>query len=197
MFKKKIPVLKYPMNKILVGVPNTGTVCAKTAFSLAQMALKAPCEIDFHFERGCNIIWNRTVIALEAEKRGFTHLLFIDSDMFFEPDTLKKLLEVDKDIVGVNANFRRLPLQSTVKLPDGMTEMPSEPFKCDMVGFGIVLIKVSILAKIPPPWFKFEYEGFALVNGEDSYFCREAQKVGAEVWCNPQIFVKHCGEFDY
>ena len=185
------------MNKkisILVGVPNTGTVNAKTAFSLVQMAIHAPYEIDFHFERGCNIVQNRTVIALEAEKRGFTHLLFIDSDMFFEPDTLKKLLAIDKDIVGVNANFRKLPLQSTVKW-DG--EMPVIPFKCQMVGFGIVLIKMEVFAKLPPPWFAFEYEGFALVNGEDSFFCREAQKAGFEVYCDPTVWVRHTGSFDY
>jgi hypothetical protein len=114
--------------------------------------------------------------------------------MFFGPDTLSNLLAVDKDIVGVNANFRRLPIQSTVKWEG---EMPKEPFRCEMVGFGIVLIKMEVFAKIPPPWFKFEYEGFALVNGEDSYFCREAQKAGFEVWCEPRIYVGHVGEFVY
>ena len=62
---------------------------------------------------GCDLIGARNGLVKEAIARKGTHILFVDSDMYFPPDAIKKLVEQDRDIVGASYNFRSLPLKST------------------------------------------------------------------------------------
>jgi hypothetical protein len=180
-------------------MPSNGAIKAKTAFSIFHMVLRAPCKLNLGMEMGCDIVTNRTNLVNAAIKDGATHILFVDWDMYFMPELLDTLLHRNKDIIGINANFRRFPLVSVTKqLNPGIQPPTDEPFECQSVGTGVMLVKLSVFKNLPKPWFKFEYdaEGNPAV-GEDDFFCREAQKAGFEVWCDPTIPVKHIGDFLY
>lgn len=187
--------------KILIGVPSTGVLKAKTAFSLVQLAIHAPCEVDISMELGCNLVANRVRIANYAVKNVFTHLLFVDSDMFFAPDTLERLLAHDKDIVGVAYHKRSLPLETTVKMhnPSGDDlDLPDGLFIARALGTGLLLINTSVFMDIKRPWFTIEYtEDGQAKTSEDVWFCKQAQKAGYEVWCDPTIPVGHIGDYLY
>ena len=190
----------------MLAVPCQSTILAKTAFCLVHNVKDLPYESDFVLRIGCDLIGSRTWLVRNAIKHGATHIFFIDHDMYFPPDTLRRLIEQDKDIIGAQYNFRQLPLRSTAIPLDAEIQngeyridpatLPAEPFKCITLGTGVLLIKTSVFGKIPEPWFQFgrNAEG-ELTQGEDTYFCVQARKAGFDVWCDPALGVRHVGEY--
>jgi hypothetical protein len=189
--------------KVCIALACTDVVKAKTAFSLVHAVRGLDFEIDMIMNVSCDIIGSRVWLAREAKKRGNTHLMMIDSDMFFpsnggKTSPIARLVAHDKDIIGAAYNFRKLPATST--------SFPLEPdkvdntkiFKCHVVGTGFLMVKTAVFDKIPEPWFLFgrDKEGL-LINGEDAWFCQQAIKVGYDVWADPTLGVKHLGEYQY
>jgi len=197
---------KYKDINVIIAIGCQDTIKAKTAFSVVQNVREAPFKVDFILRGGCDIVGSRTWLVKKAIEMKGSHILFVDHDMFFAPDTLKKMIDADKDIIGGQYNFRQFPLRST-NIPEGTEptdgeyrvdpkDLPKEPFKCLTLGTGLLLIKLSVFEKIPEPWFMFgRNAGGELVQGEDTYFCVQARKAGFDVWTDPAIFVKHIGDY--
>jgi hypothetical protein len=196
--------------KVAIGVPTTGSIKATTVISLLSIIWNTP-NVNFHLiiNQGCYVHENREKIALDALEAKCTHLLFVDSDMYFKEDALTKLLEQDKDVIGANYNQRQIPLVSTVKIEDKDgnfmncrgDEIPTVPFKCGALGTGFLLINMKVFEKMEKPWFYFNTKPGELVgnniHGEDIWFCKQARKAGFEVWCDPTLFMGHCGDYVY
>ena len=191
-------------HKVLVALTGQRLIFSRTAFSLINAAINAKTfEFDFYMEMGCEIASARNRMAQVARDRGATHILFVDYDMYFGPETIDKLLKQDKDIIGAHYNFRSgneerkstaIPLGKEVAAQEA--DLPKEPFKCEALGTGFLLIRVSVFDKFKAPWFMFGYtpEG-TLHYGEDTFFCQRAIKEGGlDVWCDPTLSVKHIGE---
>ena len=184
--------------KIMVAMPcGNDTIKVKTAFSLINALKKLKVDYDILIRMGCDLIGARTGLVNESIKRGATHILFVDHDMFFPPNAIQELVDFGKDIVGGAYNFRRFPLQSTAVPLTDIT--PTDTlFRCNALGTGFLLIKLSVFEKIPIPWFNFgRDENAELVYGEDTFFCRKAIEAGFDVWADPNLGVKHIGEFNY
>jgi len=187
--------------KVLVALTAQRFVFSRTTFSLVQAALhSSDFEFDFYMEMGCDIASSRNRIAQAALDRNCTHLLFVDYDMYFPGDAISHLLKQDKDIIGASYNFREEPLKNTA-VPEGQggqvhpDELPTEPFKCEAIGTGLLLIKTDVLKALPKPWFMWGYTPEGLLHfGEDTYFAQMAKKAGFEVWADPTMRVKHLGE---
>lgn len=189
--------------KIFIAIPSSGSIKDKTVYSLAKLILSTNVEMDFSIQTSCDLVANRNYLVLQAQSQLTSHILFIDSDMVFEADMLTKLLAHHKEIIGVVANYKRLPLRSAIKVlaEDGSNggtpdSIPTELFKCYALG-GIFLVDMEVFMKIDQPWFKFEHEGPICKTGEDVWFCEQAHKKGIEVWCDPTIKVKHLGDYEY
>lgn len=179
------------------------SVKAKTLFSLVHTLLMSDINFDFGLRISCDIIGNRAGLVEQARKVKATHILFVDHDMYFPPmktdkgfeSAVTRLLSRDKDIIGVPYNFRSLPLKSTAS---PIEETSDEPYKCNVVGTGLLLIKLSVFDKLEKPYFQFgRNEDSEMVYGEDTYFCQQAIKAGFDVWADPTIEVKHIGEYLY
>lgn len=179
---------------ILIGIPSDGNITARTAFSVFN--LKGAFDVTFAI--GCDVAHNRNKLAAGALDK-YTHLLMVDSDMEFNPDTLERMLAHDKPILGLAANHRRLPLESVVKPlkeADVHKELPKELFQAMSCGTGVMLIKSEVFKKIPAPWFEFSYENGERI-GEDVSFCMKAAKQDIPVFVDPTIAVRHWGEYAY
>lgn len=183
--------------KVVIGVPCQESVKARTAFSIASNIIDAKGVVsEILMRQSCDVVSSRTGLVKDAIKAGATHLLFIDSDMFFPPDSLNRLLKHDKDIIGALYNRRSFPVEGThqplVETPDPKTGL----LRCLSIGTGLMLIKLEVFKKIPEPWFNFgrNKEG-ELALGEDVWFCRTAQDSGFEVWADPSIKVGHIGNY--
>ena len=118
--------------------------------------------------------------ALEMEA---DYLMFIDDDVVIPVNTLHRLLACDADIAAGWTIIRGYPFNNMFFRhptgdPNGLEpfphpELPTEPgavLKVDAVGFSCVLIKCSLLKKVPVPWFVTGPN-----NTEDIYFCMKAR----------------------
>ena len=185
--------------KIAIGLPNTGTIKARTVFSLLETVRQSK-DIDFLpiFRYGNHIFENRERIVEIAEEQKCTHLFFVDSDMRFPPETLKQLLLHNKDIIGTMYNYRFLPLTNTVKFFKEKSENLKDIFEVAALGMGCLLIKMSIFETMKKPYFPIGFGELGKVTmTEDVGFCEKARESGFKVWCDPTIRVKHLGDYEY
>jgi len=172
--------------KIALGLPSNGTIKARTFYAIARM--KTPLTVLLY--ETCYIHLGRERLAQQALDGGFTHLLFVDSDMFFEPDALDRLIARDKDIVGADYNKKFLPLESTVI---GAEE---EFGKCDGIATGFLLIKTDVFKKLKHPWFFYEADEHGnCITGDDMWFCKIAREAGYDIWCDKTVKVFHIGDW--
>jgi hypothetical protein len=147
-----------------------------------------------------------------AEKAGHDYLMWVDSDIQFPPYGISRLMDRDKDVIG-GLYFRKEKdaRPNVFKLNDGnffetIYDIPTfkEPFQCDGVGTGFMLIKRKVFEAFTPEvceklWYPFDL-GRGPSNkeeGEDLSFCRRVKELGFEVWCDPTIPLGHIGRHIY
>lgn len=171
-----------------------------TAQSIACAIIATPQIVDFLVYKGCDIASARTALIKKALEKEMTHLCFVDSDTFFQPDAITKLLSHKKEIVGVEYHKRKFPLE---KVTQPLTEeSKTELYQARAAGCGLLLIDLSIFTNkdkpMGTPWFSFgrDKEG-KLVTGEDVWFISTARDANYDTWIDPTILVKHIGEFLY
>ena len=187
--------------KIFVGVPCLDHVRTQTANTLVSLVRSLSYIEKIVFQQRCYIHLSREKLAKMALDGGYSHILFIDSDMCFSPLVIERLLSRDKDIIAGLYYHRRLPLEPVVGmineegLPMTLKEIPKDIFKCYAAGTGCMLIKTEVFKRMPKPWFFYEPpneidDGI----GEDTWFCKKANEMGIEVWVDPTVQVGHIGE---
>lgn len=190
-----------PDVRVMIGIGCQSEVKAKTLASVAGVIIKSEGAVtSFSMRQGGDIVSARTWLAKEALERNCTHLLFVDSDMEFPPDTLTKLLSHEKDVVGVEYFKRRLPLEPVFEPMDQRT--PDALYEAGYAATGLLLINLSVfkseLRPLALPWFCFgrDKEG-QVVIGEDVWFCNTVRDAGYKVWIDPTITTNHIGDFSY
>jgi hypothetical protein len=192
--------------KVAICFATQDTVKAKTMFSLVHSLRDVDFDYDLFLSIGCDLIGSRTRLVRQAIESGATHMLFIDHDMHFVPvvkpdgslqSPISVLLSRDKDIIGAPYNFRKLPLKSTATPLSDLSDK-SQPYQCQVVATGFMLINLKIFETIEKPWFNFGRDSDAeLVWGEDTWLCQQAKKAGFEVWADPTVPVSHIGDYHY
>lgn len=186
--------------KIGIGIANCGTIHADTAFCLLRMLKDFPYEYDVLFKRGSILHYNREELVKMAIKLKCTHLLFLDTDMFFEKDALLRLLERKKDIIGVQYKTRKEPSLATAFPLEGDSFYNGEGDfqQAKSVATGFMLINLKVFEKIKEPWFFWKSdENGQITMGEDYWFCDKAREAGYEVWCDLSIPIGHIGDKIY
>lgn len=200
----------YKDYQIIVATPSGGfpamgfvrSVVSMTAYSWAH-GLKiyqiATTERIF-------IHWARNTLAEKIREirnpytgDKFTHILWIDDDHVFDPDTAVRLaLSGRLDAVSAVA-YRRTPphLACAFLYANSPTDryghhpvvnVPEVVFKVDAIGFGFVLMRVDVFDRIPEPHFLANIQ-----KGEDIGFCMEARKHGVNFWVDGRVKIKHIG----
>lgn len=192
--------------KVIIALAVQDTVKTKLCLSLLNALHHADFDYDVVARMGCDLIGARTGLVRQAQALGGTHLLFVDHDMFLNPtilpdgkreDPITTLLKRNKDVIAAPYNYRSLPLKSTA-FPMSDISDKTQPFRCQALGTGFMLIKMSVFDKIAKPWFNFGRDSDAeLVYGEDTWFCQQVIKAGMEVWADPTVNITHIGDFDY
>jgi hypothetical protein len=135
--------------------------------------------------------------ALSVDK-----VIFIDSDMVWEPEELHKLIMSPFDITVAPYILSDKKTVSVARTKNFMTieeiKQCSEPFLIEHAGFGFVSCNLEVLKKMGYPWFSVqEYinnsEGKKTGHliGEDVFFFKKAQEMGFSAYCDPRIKVGH------
>ena len=135
----------------------------------------------------------------------YDKILWIDSDIAFNPDDAMKLIESDKEIISgayllasgeVTAYKKILGPGYTYDEVKAMTE----PVKIEGCGFGFLAVKSGVFENMTRPWFQSTFgtvkgddgEDYTFpVIGEDISWCMRVKEKGYEIWLDPTIQVTH------
>lgn len=147
---------------------------------------------------------SRSILAGAALSNArVTHVLFIDTDMRFPPDTAERLIAHDKDIIGANYRHRRVEIDSTARGMDDKWVDSGASGGIEEVlhtGTGMLMVKRHVFEKMGKPWFETCYrEKHDDWLGEDVYFCIRAREAGFRVWVDHDLSkqVTHIGTYEF
>lgn len=128
-------------------------------------------------------------LAIEHEA---THILFLDTDQSFPPNTLNRLAKWQKPVVACNICTKNPDKPAPTARAEGSKRygrlqyvVPDEEGLVPTwrVGTGIMLIDLSVFRGLEKPWFNVtwlpEYNDF---EGEDWYFMRLMERKGIPVY---------------
>lgn len=190
--------------KVFVAIPSLDTVPALFCQSLALLQRAGDTIVGFQVG---SLVYNaRNELARQAIKSEADWVLWLDSDMVFEPDLLKKMLKVceenDIDFLTGLCFRRKLPYTPTLfdrldKMEHGASyttimSVPEGRFKVGGCGFAGVLMSTDVLLSVAARFGGRMFdplEGF----GEDVSFCWRARQCGYEIWCDSDIELGHIG----
>ncbi len=184
------------MTLVAVGLPSGDLVHADFAMSLAMLCMNPEPAVALVNARSSLIPVGRNQCVEAAKAMKASHLFFLDSDIVFPPDTLKRLLAHGKDIVGASYSKREPPYY-----PLTVTEENEHAFikaglrKVKLIPTGCLLMRMNVFDALTTPYFNLAVEGGQL-RGEDYFFCEKARASGFTVWCDGDLSMQlgHIGQ---
>jgi hypothetical protein len=200
-------------------------VSLKLAVSLSQFASKAGAhgiDIQIGSVCGCSVVSRaRNLLVKDFFESECDYLLFIDSDINFEPEDIFRLMawgtDPKKGIVAAVPRTRSTDKVYIATLDhdeNGAVSMNAMGLvRAKRVATAFMLIRREVFTTMidaHPEWkytdprvegivpclfdFRLTEEGYM---GEDFLFCDRARELGYEVWIDPTISLGHMGVQEY
>ena len=191
--------------KLMVAVPTMFFVNVNFAQSMADLCIKLTrdgVKVDVQFMEGSMIYVSRDRLAYRAIEGEYTHVLWLDSDMSFEPHIVDDLLWCRKDMVCGAFVSRKPPFSpcvyASIEDPANMEKVKDfgkEPFRVDGCGMACVLTSVELLKAV---FDRFDtcFMPTEKIRGEDIAFCDRVKQLGYEIWCEPTVKPGHTAHID-
>lgn len=186
------------MKNILIAIPTARYIEADTFKSIYDLEVPEGYKTTFQCFFGYRVDQVRNLIS-DWVVRDYDYLFSVDGDITFPPDTLKKMLSHNVDLVS-GIYRQRLPEQK-IEIYDknikriSFDDLYNKPLtEIGGCGFGCVLVKKEVFSTIGYP--QFEYHPAINHNNtfsEDADFCKKAMNKGFRLWCDPSILCGHIG----
>ena len=193
--------------KTLVAVPCLDMV--QTSFMNSLLRLMSVDETKISFRVSSLVYDSRNLLAGEAVSQGYDRILFLDSDMVFQPDLLIRLSkDMDegrdyvcglffrrkppyKPVIYKDLHYHRDGLKLDMKLEPYLDYPQNEIFEVAGSGFGAVMMTTELVNKVGDKFgYPFSPEmGF----GEDLSFCWRVKQLGIPMYCDSSVRVGHVG----
>ena len=185
---------------IAIFTPTRDTITAGTTYDIVQL-IRADPNVVFALAQGTYLQNLRAAAAQMAIDRGMTHLLFIDSDMRFPPQTAVQLAGHRVPVVGANCRQRTQDAYTARKDGQFVDSTGRRGLSVvDSIGFGVTLINCRVFQKLPRPWFDMPYDPSTGKHaGEDVSFCAlcRAHRIQIVVDHDLSQQVRHCGTVEF
>ena len=192
----------------LIVVPCMDTL--HTAFFTSAMQMRRVGECDIRVTSSSLIYDARNQLAKFAVDGNYDRVLWLDSDMTFEPDLMERLnarLDEGLDIVSGIYFTRRAPVKPVIYSEVGAKPLGNGqilPFanaymnyprdtlvECQGVGFGGVMMNVELLRKIQE---KYGLPFSPILGfGEDLSFCLRCTEMGVKMYADTSVKLGHIG----
>jgi len=186
------------MTKILIAIPTARYIEAETFKSIYDLEIPEGYTVDFQYFYGYRVDQVRNLIC-DWVVRDYDYLLAIDHDITFSPDTLRKMLNHNVDLVSGVYRQRLEPQMIEIYDLNQHRMTIDQIYGKSIVqiggcGFGCVLVRKEVLFQIGYPQFEY-YPALDHNNtiSEDTDFCRKATEKGFKLWCDPSILCGHIG----
>jgi hypothetical protein len=182
--------------KVFIGIC-TAEMARRADFYDYIIKLERPNSSAYGSVHGQAIARNRNIIAKQAVELGFSHVLFIDDDVIFQPHALYQLLHHDKDIITalqLKREYPHPPLVFDKEVENGMLRHMNlkhgQTGLVDIVasGLGFCLINTKVFKSMEFPYFTMGQVVSDSI-GEDVYFYRNAKQFKS--YCDLDLPVGH------
>ena len=151
-----------PRASVAICIPSNDQWQAATSVAVIDMirfslANRVDCGVINW--RGATVTASRNgLVKLATDIKGVDAILWVDSDMVMPPDTLLRLLDHDKDVVGCFYNKRTPPHETVGKLRDPNADISKGGlYEADYLPGGLALVKSSVYRKLAWPWYFESY----------------------------------------
>lgn len=184
--------------KVAVAIP-TGEIGPYTIFYDSLINNGFPCQVQFIQCRGANIAENRNKLVESALESNCDYIWHVDSDQVFAPETLKKLLAHEVDVVSGLYVSRAPPFAPQMYdkedekgwvAPKLLTPDVRGTHEVKCVGAGCMLVHRRVYEKLEKPWWtlgQLEKSGWC----DDVDWCRRVRLAGFTILCDTDIPVGH------
>lgn len=207
-----------------IGLPcYGGMLCESTMTSILQFVMMA-AKVGLNWSmdtmvneslitRGRNNLMAKMMLNDKA-----THFMFIDSDIRFKPESIFQMMAADRDIVCGAYPKKAYPIQINLNLKQ-QTKIQGPLFTVDTAATGFLMFKrrvyEDLIAAHPETKYvddvglgkQYEPHMYAIFDciidekghylSEDWTFCRRADKLGYEIWCDSRVVLNHTGTHEF
>lgn len=199
------------LRKVLIGTPAyDGKVDVSYVLSLAKTLASTPAGVSIatcFVSRQSILQMARNEIIEQAVQGGFDDLIFIDSDMAWEPKWVFSLLARKEQVVGGTARRKDDAEGYAFLVRDKNTIALSESglVLVDALGTGFLRIGREALLSVWSKSAPYKFNGrearavceVGLFGGrmltEDYMLCAKLDKVGYQIWLDPSMTCAHVG----
>lgn len=181
-----------------------------TAFLKSILGMRKVGETKYTITCSSLIYDSRNQMAKKAVEEGYDRVLWLDSDMDFEPDLMERLskhIDEGKEFITGLYFTRKAPVRPVIYSECGYFEKedgailpvvvwyddyPKDSvFQVQAAGFGCVMMTTDLIKRVAD---KYGLPFAPMLGfGEDLSFCGRASQVGAEMWCDSTIKCGHVG----
>lgn len=170
------------------------------------LALKKVGECEIVLLKSSLVYDARNQAAIKAIQEGFDYVLWVDSDMTFEPDMMERMFESigEKNMITGLCFARRPPFKPCIYkhievVQDGLASLPKTEIwydyprdvvtEIEACGFACVLQKVDMLDVMVSTYGVpfFPIAGL----GEDLSFCFRAKQLDIKMYADTSIKIGH------
>ena len=189
--------------KLLIAIPTLDFIEAEFVKCLMRLCKKLDADgvpYDVEICNGTLVYAARDKLACRAINENYTEVLWLDSDMIFEPEVYEDLHDAHKPVISGVYCSRRPGFGSTLfkQLDDinhlrhwDFKDLPKDTFELQGFGFACVLTQVEVLKDV-----QMQYGTcFCPMKqyGEDLAFCMRARRMGHLCYCEPTVRLGHIG----
>lgn len=155
---------------------------------------------------------SRQELVQDAIKQNCSHVLFIDSDQMFPPNTAHRLAKWGKRVISCNiatkSQENSIPTARRAPGPGewwgGHVIYSNHKQGIERVwriGAGVLMIQLDVFKDLELPWFNNEWRGSPVNDfcGEDWFFCELMEKKGVPIWIDHGLSLEigHVGKWIY
>lgn len=200
---------------VVIAVPSGEMWHRKFGLSLAMMVIDFMSHIPGCSEQQLRVFCKKGTILPNSRQElveqaidiGASHILFVDADQSFPPDTLRRLLAHKVPVVGCNIPIKVFPSTPTARAktdsPRGelvFSEGKEGLERVWRLGTGVMLIDLRVFKHLPKPWFALTWkDDSGNFEGEDWYLCKILEEAGYFVYVDHTLSMEvgHWGEMNY
>lgn len=200
------------------GVCNEATFINMMKFAILASKLGVNYSIDTMVNESLITRGRNNLVAKFLNNKLATHLMFIDVDLGFDPESILRLLCANQDLVGGVYPMKKIPIRYVINsVPN--PEVIGDLIEVSTLGTGFMLIKREVIEKMimAHPELKYrdnigigpEYEQYmyglfdTMIDPDGNYlsedwtFCYLWRMMGGKVFADTGIKLDHTGYHKY
>lgn len=185
--------------KLMIAIPTLDYIHTEFVESLLKLTRKLDTDgvvYDVRIQSGTLVYMARNKLAHAALDEGYTHMLWLDSDMVFTENALDDLMFAGKKFVSCIYHARRRCHESCLfesyePVPKKFQTYPQGVFEIAACGFGGVFMDVQVIRDIQDKFGSLFTPLPAM--GEDVSFCKRARETGYKLYADSSVVMGHIG----